>query len=120
MARHNFRDILVWQKARKTVKEIYIITVNFPNEEKFGIISQLRRAIISVPTNIAEGARRGTDKDFSRFLDFAEGSSNEVISLLFLSFDLSFIKESVLNGLVEKMEEINRMINGFRNNLNNR
>jgi len=120
MARHNFREILVWQKSRLIVKEIYLISADFSAEEKFGLISQIRRSAVSIPTNISEGAGRGTDKDFSHFLDISEGSSNEVITLLFLAFDLNFLNESKMNELVVKMEEINRMINGFRKKLNNK
>jgi len=119
MARHNFRELKVWQKARKAVKEIYLLTDSFPSEEKFGIISQIRRAAISISCNISEGAGRGTDKYFARFLDLAEGSANEVINLLFLSFDLEFISEEQQNHFLETYEEINKMLVGLRNNLNN-
>ncbi len=77
MAKHNFRELKVWQKARFLVKEIYLISTLFPNEEKFGVVSQCRRAVISVSSNISEGAGRGTDKDFSHFMDKSEGSANE-------------------------------------------
>lgn len=119
MARHNFRDLKVWQKSRLAVKYIYVLSADFPNEEKFGIISQIRKAAVSISCNISEGAGRGTDKDFARFLDLAEGSANEVINLLFLSFDLEFISEEQLNHFLERYEEINKMLVGLRNNLNN-
>ncbi len=118
MAKHKFRNLLVWEKSRALVKEVYELTVNFPNEEKFGLISQLRRAVVSISSNISEGAGRGSDKDFSRFLDMAEGSANEVINLLVLSYDLNLILKDELNSLIEKIEEVIKMINGFRKKIN--
>lgn len=119
MAKHNFKDLLIWQKSRDLVKELYEITATFPDSEKFGIVTQLRRAVVSISSNISEGAGRGSNKDFSRFLDMSEGSANEVLNLLFLSYDLNFIKVEILNLLTEKLEEVIKMINGFRNKLNN-
>jgi len=118
MAKHKFRNLLVWEKSRALVKEVYELTVNFPNEEKFGLISQLRRAVISISSNVSEGSGRGSDKDFSRFLDMAEGSANEVINLLVLSYDLNLILKDELNNLIEKIEEVIKMINGFRKKIN--
>jgi four helix bundle protein len=118
MAKHKFRNLLVWEKSRALVKEVSELTVNFPNEEKFGLISQLRRAVISISSNISEGSGRGSDKDFSRFLDMAEGSANEVINLLVLSYDLNLILKDELNSLIEKIEEVIKMINGFRKKIN--
>ena len=66
---HNFKELKVWQKGRNFVKAIYVLTKKFPKEELFVMTSQMRRAAISIPSNIAEGAGRGTDKDFSRFID---------------------------------------------------
>ena len=119
MAKHNFRELLIWKKSRTLVKEIYLLSDQFPENERFGMISQIKRAAISISANISEGAGRGTDKDFSRFLDMSEGSANEVLNLLFLAYDLNFIKEEDLNLKVENLEEIIKMINGFRNKLNN-
>ncbi len=114
MARHNFREIQVWQKARILVKDVYLITEDFPNEEKYGLCSQLKRAVVSIAANISEGSGRGTDKDFAHFLNLSEGSSNETITLLIPSADLGFLKNEDSKILIGKLEEINRMINGFR------
>jgi four helix bundle protein len=68
---HNFRQLKVWQKSRLLVKEIYIVTKGFPKEELFGLTSQIRRAVVSIPSNIAEGCGRNTNKDTKRFVDIA-------------------------------------------------
>ncbi len=72
---HNFREMKIWQKARELVIEIYKATAEFPSEEKFALVSQMQRAAVSIPSNIAEGAGRNSDKDFNRFLDIANGSA---------------------------------------------
>jgi four helix bundle protein len=77
MAR-NFRKIKVWEKAHALMLRIYRITVGFPDHEKFGLVSQIRRACSSIPTNIAEGCGRGSDQELSRFIDIATGSASEV------------------------------------------
>ncbi len=90
---HNFKELKVWQNARKHVKEIYVATKDFPSEEKFGLISQMRRSAVSIPSNIAEGSGRNTNKDFSHFLNISLGSAYELQTLLFLSQDLEFLNE---------------------------
>ncbi|MCK5029691.1 MAG: four helix bundle protein [Bacteroidales bacterium] len=107
---HNFKELIVWQKARKLVKKVYLVVKNFPEEEKYGMISQIKRASISIPANIAEGAGRRTNNDFGRFLDIATGSSFELETLIILSLDLDFIEESDYNNLIEDIEEIQKMI----------
>ncbi|MDA3953161.1 MAG: four helix bundle protein [Bacteroidales bacterium] len=107
---HNFKELIVWQKARKLVKEVYVVVKNFPEDEKYGIISQIKRASISIPANIAEGAGRNTNKDFGRFLDIATGSSFELETLIILSLDLDFLKESDYSDLIKDIEEIQKMI----------
>ena len=107
---HNFKELKVWQKARKLVKEIYLILKSFPEDEKYGIVSQIKRASVSIPANIAEGTGRNTDKDFSRFLDIATGSSFELETLIILSLDLEFLKESDYVKITNDLEEIQKMI----------
>lgn len=107
---HSFKDLIVWQKSRAFVKDIYLTSSKFPSEEKFGIISQIRRAVISISANISEGTGKNSDADFCRFLDTALGSSNEVENLIFLCFDLEFINESKQKELLEKVTEIQRML----------
>jgi four helix bundle protein len=90
---HKYKELIVWQKARILVKDIYILTESFPNSEKYGITSQIQRAVISIPANIAEGSGRGSNKDFSRFLDIAIASAFELETEIILSYDLIFISE---------------------------
>lgn len=110
---HNFKELKVWQLSRKLVKEIYVLTANFPTEEKFGLISQLRRCAISIPTNIAEGSGRNTDKDFAQFLNISLGSAYELETLLILSVDVQFISVDQLDDLSNKISEIQKMIFGL-------
>ena len=114
---HNFKELIVWQKARKLVKEIYLILKSFPEDEKYGIISQIRRVSISIPANIAEGAGRNTDSDFGRFLGIANGSSFELETLIILSFDLEYLLKSDFEHIINKIEEIQKMIYSLRNKM---
>lgn len=68
---HNYKELQIWNKARALVKQVYLLTGNFPTEEKFGLVAQMRRSAISIPSNIAEGSARSTDKDFANFLSIA-------------------------------------------------
>ena len=108
-----YKDLEVWKKALTLVKEIYKITKLFPKEELFSLTSQLRRATISIPANIAEGAGRGSDKDFSRFLRIALGSLFEVETYIILSRELNYLNENNYENLLKAVDEIGRMINGL-------
>ncbi len=114
---HNFKKLNVWQKARLLVKKIYLITKKFPKEELFGLTSQIRRASISVLSNIAEGAGRDSEKDFKRFLDIANGSAFELETQIILSFDLEYINAKEMDSLLFTIEEIQKMIYGLINKL---
>ena len=96
------------------VLEVYRLTASFPDGERFGLISQLRRAAVSVPTNIAEGSKRQRSQDYARFLNIAEGSLAEVEYLLLLSRDLSYITPEVNQTLQGEAEEIARMLHALR------
>jgi four helix bundle protein len=114
---HNYKELIIWQKARVLVKDIYELTKSFPVDERFGITSQIQRAVISIPTNIAEGSGRGSNKDFSRFLDMAIGSALELETEIILSFDLTFINEQNLNIILPKIQEIQKMLYSFKRQL---
>ncbi len=118
-SRHNYKNLEVWKKARGLVKDVYIVTRDFPTDERFGLTSQFRRAVVSISLNIAEGSGRSTNKDFSHFLDNSFGSALEVENLIFLSLDLEFISQKTHDELVEKVTEIQRMLKGFQAQLNN-
>jgi four helix bundle protein len=107
---NNFKKLIVWQKTRELVKDIYLITKKFPKEEMFGLTSQIRRAAVSIALNIAEGSGRGTDKDFAHFLDIAFGSALEVEAQIILSSDLGFVTVDEYNILNLKIQEIQKMI----------
>ncbi|MEY8761573.1 four helix bundle protein [Chryseobacterium tongliaoense] len=113
-----FEKLEVWQNARKLVKEIYLATQTFPESEKLGITNQIRRACTSITANIAEGFSRKSDKDKSRFLNIAFGSTIEVINFLILSNDLDFLSNENYNSLREKSEFISNQINALYNSIN--
>lgn len=110
---HNLKELKVWQNARTLVKEIYLSTNNFPTEEKFGLISQMRRSAGSIPSNIAEGSGRRTDKDFVYFLNVSLGSAYELQTLLFLSQDFELLNTERTELLNSSLEEIQKMIYGL-------
>ena len=110
---HNFKELKVWQVSRLLAKEVYDITGSFPSDEKYGLISQLRRCAVSIPTNISEGTGRNTDKDFAHFLSISLGSAYELETLLILSFDVNFISKIQLEEFSIKISEIQKMIFGL-------
>ena len=114
---HRFKDLKFWQLSRVFCKDIYDITARFPESEKFGLMSQLRRASISIPSNIAEGASRKTNKDFSRFLTMSLGSCYEVETQLLISHDLGFLSEEHLSKLHKTLTQIIKMMSKFNSTL---
>ncbi|MGB3467181.1 MAG: four helix bundle protein [Cyclobacteriaceae bacterium] len=114
---HNFKELNVWQKARKLTKSVYTLTENFPSDERFGIISQIRRSAISIPSNIAEGSSRNSNKDFIRFLRIAIGSSFELETQLILSFDLDLLEERKLEQVIIEINEVQKMLRGLEKRL---
>ena len=101
----HFTDLIVWQKSHQLVLDIYKITSGFPNEEKFGLVSQMRRAAYSIPANIAEGFKRQGAKDKIRFYNITQGSLSEVSSFLILATDLNYTKAN-FRGSVEEIEKL--------------
>jgi len=97
--KHHFNNLNIWKLSRVIVKDIYITTRSFPNEEKFGLTSQMCRCAVSVPSNIAEGCGRGTDNQLSHFIDIAIGSLCELETQVYLAFDLDYIEESFQKSL---------------------
>ncbi|WP_459978845.1 four helix bundle protein [Nautilia lithotrophica] len=116
--RNSYRNLIVWQKSMELVKEIHKITMAFPDEEKFGLTSQIKRAAVSVPSNIAEGKGRGTNKDFIYFLYITLGFLYELQTQLKLAYELGFVKNfdaiDTLSIEIEKM--INALINSKKDN----
>ncbi len=101
------------------VKEVYILTQGFPKAEQFGLTSQIRRSAVSIPSNIAEGCGRDTDKQLKYFLEIASGSSCELETQLLLAFDLEYLTEKELNTVEIKINEVQKMIVGFKKSLQN-
>jgi len=106
----NFKELKVWQKAYQLCLEVYSITKNFPSEEKFGLTSQIRRASVSIPSNIAEGYGRRTTPDYIRSLYIAYGSNCELETQALLSADLDYINQDAQKSLLEKILEVERML----------
>mgnify|MGYP000903194191 CR=1 FL=1 len=113
----DFRTLNVWQKSHEHAVMIYQETKKFPKEEVYGITSQIRRAIVSIPTNLAEGCGRGSDRDFAKFAQIAFGSANESEYLILLSNELGFIDKTDSDELTEKVTEIKRMLTSLIKNL---
>jgi four helix bundle protein len=110
----SYRDLLVWQKSMVLAKVIYRLTTEFPSEEKFGLISQMRRAAVSVPSNIAEGQARHTTGEFILFISHAEGSLAELDTQLTLAVELGFLAATKTKSSSDAIEELRRMLNGLR------
>lgn len=106
----DFRKLKVWEKAHAITLKIYKVTEKYPREELYGLTSQIRRACVSIPTNIAEGCVRSSDADFSRFLYIALGSTSELEYLILLSMDLKFINTELHIELNNEINEIKKML----------
>lgn len=105
-----YRDLLVWQKSIKLAKAVYQLTTNYPSDERFGLTNQMRRCSISIPSNIAEGFGRGSDKELVQFLYISLGSSNELDTQLTVSYELSFITEDRFKEIEKLNNEVNKML----------
>ena len=110
--RNSYRDLIVWQKSMLLCKKVYIVTKNFPKEELYGLTSQIRRCAISIPSNIAEGRGRSSDKEFIRFLQISLGSIYELQTQLELAFELNYIDniEDLINLSIEIEKILNTLI----------
>jgi four helix bundle protein len=109
-----FTELKVWQRSHALVLQVYRVTKAFPPEERYGLTSQLRRATLSVPTNIAEGSKRQTNAEYARFLNIAEASMAEAEYLLMVSRDLGYVPAIVITPLLAEADEIAKMLNGLR------
>ena len=114
---HRFKELEIWKRSRLFCSEVYKLTSNFPDSEKFGLTNQLRRASVSIASNIAEGSSRKSNKDFSRFLEITLGSCYEIETQLLIAFDLKFISYDELNLISKELEEIIKMISKFKSTL---
>lgn len=115
---HNYNNLQIWQQAMDLVEEIYKLTASFPIEEKFGLVSQMTRAAVSIPSNIAEGAGRNSDKDFAHFISIAIGSLYELNTQIVLSERLGYINQSLSQELQKKLDNLQRKSVSFKSKLN--
>jgi len=114
----SFRDLLVWQRAHELVLEVYKVTQHYPTEERFGLISQMRRAAVSVPANISEGFAKKGRKDKMNFYNIAQGSLEELKYYLMLSQDLGYLQ--TIDTIFQKSEEVGRLLSRLLTSLENR
>ena len=116
----NYKELKVWQKSYRLCLDLYRITKKFPKEERYGLTSQIRRAAVSIPSNIAEGYGRKTTADYLRFLYIAYGSICELETQLLLSGDLNYANQENLKGLKDGIEEVERMHKALIKSLENK
>lgn len=115
---HNFRELIVWQKAMDLAVQAYLLTGYLPKEEKFGLISQIQRSAVSIPSNIAEGCGRISPKDFQHFLAIAMGSSFEIETQVVLASRFGYISDTLQDEFVTAVGPVQRMLNGLYDSLN--
>jgi len=108
-----YTELEVWKEARILVKMMYIHFVKFPRDEVFGLQSQMKRAVISIPSNIAEGCGRNHRKDSLQFFFIARGSAFELETQLYLAFDLGFINQDIFNEILLQIEKVKKLLSGF-------
>ena len=116
---HNIKELKIWNKAMELTVEIYKATEKFPKEETYGLTSQIRRAAVSIPSNISEGAGRNSKNEFRHFLSIANGSSYELQSQLVISNRLNLLTDETTEILLTKIDEIQKMNYSFQKSLNN-
>jgi four helix bundle protein len=114
---HNFKELNIWKRSIKVAVGVYKIVATFPPSERYELTSQVKRAIVSVASNVAEGAGRNTDKEFNHFLGIAMGSSFEVYTQLVIAAELELVKQEVIVPILTELEEIQKMIRGFKETL---
>jgi four helix bundle protein len=115
----SFKDLLIWQKGIELVNNIYKATKNFPKEELYCLTSQIRRAAISIPANIAEGWGRGTTKNYIQFLEISRGSLFELNTLIIISCNQEYLSKETCDEIENKINEIGRMLNALITKLEN-
>ncbi|AYN69187.1 four helix bundle protein [Euzebyella marina] len=106
---YNYKDLIVWQKSMDLVEKVYHLTATFPQEERFGLTSQIRRCAVSIPSNIAEGAGRKSKKVFRNFLEISNGSINELKTQLEISKRIGFISENELENIFDLCNEVQKI-----------
>ena len=113
MAVTHYRELIAWQEAMDLVEQIYKVTRNFPDGERYGLTNQLRRAAVSVPSNIAEGQGRGVGGEFAHHLRIANGSRQEIETQILISQRLGFLDQDIVLETIKQCEEVGRLISGL-------
>ncbi len=116
---HNLKELKIWNKAIDLSVDVYKATSSFPSDEKFNLIGQSRRSAVSIPSNIAEGAGRNSNKEFSNFLGIANGSSYELQTQLIISNKLNLLNDEALDSLLKQIDELQKMNYAFQKTLLN-
>ncbi|MBI2454297.1 MAG: four helix bundle protein [Parcubacteria group bacterium] len=111
---NNYENLDVWRRSIKLASLIYVVSKKFPPEELYGLSSQIRRAVVSVSSNIAEGSARGSKKDFIRFVSMALGSLSEVESQICVAYELHYLSESDFKKVSNELKEVGNLLGGFR------
>jgi len=120
MSQSGFKDLIAWRKAMELVANIYDATDRFPSHEQFGLVSQLRRAAVSVPSNIAEGKAHYSNRDFARFLRHARGSLAEIETQVLIAQQRRYLPEAATTKLTQQLDELGRILSGLINSLKDR
>jgi len=117
---HNLKELKIWNKAIDLTVDVYKATANFPSEERYGLTSQSRRSAVSIPSNIAEGAGRNSNREFNNFLGIANGSSYELQTQLVISNKLNLLSNDTLDDLLKQIDEVQKMTFAFQRTLLNK
>lgn len=110
MTIHNFRELIAWQKSMELTKKVYLLTKDFPQSEQYALTSQIQRAVVSIPSNIAEGAGRPTQKELVHFLSFSLGSAYELETELWLAWNLGYINEAQSKQINAEVIEVQKLV----------
>jgi len=116
---HNFEKLKIWQKAMDIASDIYKISLLLPQDEKFNLIHQIKKCAVSIPSNIAEGSGRNSNKEFIQFLGIANGSTFELITQLILAKKLNLIDEEIIQPIINQLVEVSNMNFSFQKSLKN-
>jgi four helix bundle protein len=111
---HNFKELKIWKDSLQLAHDIYKLTKSFPADERYGLVSQINRCSVSIPSNIAEGSSRKSSKEFERFLEIALGSSFELETQLLIAEKCGYVSDQTCNELIEKISNIQKMTFGFK------
>jgi four helix bundle protein len=117
---HNYKELKIWNEGMLLAKMVYKVAGLFPGNEQYGLTSQIKRSVISIPSNIAEGAGRGSDKEFAHFLSIALGSAFELETQIILANAFNFLSQEQFEEISPQLIKVQKMINGFRISINNK